>query len=86
MAGGFVYSGHVDMVRMVLLVRGGLRRNGFMESGHETVRNFVVHQAVLGGHRWYRLRDFGEHRGTRGGELQSIQGSGDTIGKNPAKC
>ena len=86
LAGGFVHGGHVDMVRMVFLVRGLLCRDGFVESGHETVRYAMVHQTILGGHRWNRLRDFGEHLGACGSELHSIQGSGDTIGKNPTKC
>ena len=85
-AGGFMHGGHVDVVRMVLLVRGGFRRDGFVESGHEALRNAMVHQTILGGHRWNRLRDFGEHLGACGSELHSIQGSGDTIGKNPTKC
>ena len=86
LAGGFMHGGHVDMVRMVFLVRGLLCCDGFVESGHETVRDAMVHQTVLGGHRGNRLRDFGEHLGTCGSELHSLQGSGDTIGKNPATC
>ena len=43
LAGGFMHGGHVDMVRMVLLVRGVLRRDGFVESGHEAVWNAMGH-------------------------------------------
>ena len=86
LAGGFLHSGHVGMVRMVFLVRVGIRRDGFVEFGHEIVWKTMGHSSLLGGHRRNRFRDFGEHLGTRGGELHSIQGSGDTIGKNPAKC
>ena len=85
-AGRFMHGRHVDMVRMVLLVRGGFRRDGFVESVHEAVRYAMVHQAVLGGHRGNRLRDCGECLGACGSELHSLQGSGDTIAENPAKC
>ena len=86
MAGGFMHGGHVDMVRMVLLVRGVLRRDGFVESGHEALWNSMGHQTVLGGHRGNRYRDSGEYLGAGGSELHSLQGSGNTIGKDSAKC
>ena len=78
-AGRFMHGGHVDMVRMVFLVRGGFRCDGCVESGHEALRNAMVHQTVLGRHRRNRLRDCGERLGACGGELHSLQGSGDTI-------
>ena len=86
LAGGFMHGGHVDVVRMVFLVRGGFRRDGFVESGHEALRNAMVHQAVLGGYRRNRLRDCGERLGACGSELHSLQRSGDTIAENSAKC
>lgn len=75
LVGGFMHGGHVGMVRMVFLVCGVVRRDGFMESGHEAVWNSVGHQTVLGGHRRHRHRDFGEHLGAGGSELHSLQGS-----------
>ena len=72
LAGGFMHGSHVDMVRMVLLVRGGFRRDGFVESGHEALRYAMVHQTVLGGYRRNRLRDCGERLGASGGELHSL--------------
>ena len=86
LAGGFMHGGHVDVVRMVFLVRGGFRRDGFVESGHEALRNAMVHQAVLGGYRRNRLRDCGERLGACGGKSNTLQGSGNPIGKDSAKC
>ncbi len=63
LAGGFMHSGHVDMVRMVLLVRGGIRGVGFVEFGDEIVWKAMGHPSILGGHRRNRLRASGKHLG-----------------------
>ena len=84
MASGFLHGSHVGMVRMVLLGRVGVRRDGFVESGHEIVWKTMGHPSVLGGHCWNCIRDCGEHLGACGGELHPLQGSENPIGKDSA--
>ena len=72
MASGFLHGSHVGMVRMVLLVRVGVRRDGFVESGHEIVWKTMGHPSVLGGYRRNRFRDCGEYLGACVGELHPL--------------